>query len=175
MSDLVSYLDYLRFHHVSEESLKDKDRLKNEAYQKYSVLIYQMSTLPIGFQIAELYYANNPATRQMFKGVRNVKLASVFALMAVGYWERSNLEKKWLYYDRLYPEPTALQRALVDEAKIALAHGDGAKSIEERKVEIRDPAVQANYKNFYQLPYQKSAKRVVSYNGEGNKDRFEGR
>ena len=35
MADTAKDLDYLRFYFASEESLKDKDRLKNQAYMKY--------------------------------------------------------------------------------------------------------------------------------------------
>ena len=63
MSDLVGYLDYLRFHHVSDESLKDKDHLKNEAFMIYERKVYNMAIVPLGFQLMQMYYSNNPATR----------------------------------------------------------------------------------------------------------------
>ena len=35
MADTHKDLDYLRFYCASEESLKDKDLLKNQAFEKY--------------------------------------------------------------------------------------------------------------------------------------------
>ena len=35
MADTHKDLDYLRFYYASEESLKDKDLLKNQAFEKY--------------------------------------------------------------------------------------------------------------------------------------------
>ena len=36
MADTHKDLDYLRFYFASEESLKDKDSLKNQAWNKYA-------------------------------------------------------------------------------------------------------------------------------------------
>ena len=35
MADTQKDLDYLRFYYTSTESMKDKDLLKNEAFDKY--------------------------------------------------------------------------------------------------------------------------------------------
>ena len=38
------------------------------------------------------------------------KSATFFAALAGTFYFHSGLKKKWQFYDRFYPEPTALQR-----------------------------------------------------------------
>ena len=62
---------------------------------------------------------------------------SAFGSLLLVYHERMNLEKKWRYYDRLYPEPTQLQQSLVTEAEVYAkreALGIKEQSLEEKLV-----------------------------------------
>ena len=45
-----------------------------------------------------------------------MKIISLLGASAAVWCEKMSLEKKWMYYDRFYPEPTQLQRTLVEEA-----------------------------------------------------------
>ena len=47
-----------------------------------------------------------------------MKLFTLAGAFAVVFNEKLLLEKKWRYYDRFYPEPTQLQRTLVQEAEV---------------------------------------------------------
>ena len=46
------------------------------------------------------------------------KSATFFAALAGTFYFHSGLKKKWQFYDRFYPEPTALQRQLMTESML---------------------------------------------------------
>ena len=55
---------------------------------------------------------------------------------AAVWMEKTSLEKKWDYYDKFYPEPTQLQRSLIEEAamfKEREARGLTDESTEDKK------------------------------------------
>lgn len=49
MSDLVKDIKYLRYYHTSEDSLKDKDILKNQTFTAYSNRVKALFFIPLGF------------------------------------------------------------------------------------------------------------------------------
>ena len=62
---------------------------------------------------------------------------SILGSFAAIYMEKLSLEKKWDYYDKFYPEPTQLQRTLVEEAymmKEREARGLTEESMEDKRV-----------------------------------------
>ena len=67
--------------------------------------------------------------------------------------ERHMLKKKLTYYDRFYPEPTQLQRTLVQEAQIFKQRQEAG--FQERTDADRtfiDPETEKNYERMYRLP-----------------------
>ena len=46
MADTTRDLDFLRFYYSSEESLKDKDILKNQAFENYKGNISSLFVIP---------------------------------------------------------------------------------------------------------------------------------
>ena len=62
------------------------------------------------------------------------------------WYEKMQLEKKWTYYDRFYPEPTQLQRSLVNEAYIyKIREEKGIKDEELNEKQIIDPETSKIY------------------------------
>ena len=118
MADTTKDLDYLRFFYSSEESLKDKDMLKNKAFMKYQRNVCGIFTIPAFFQIAQITRMNRPSFIGQYTYLRNMKIFSLLGACAVIWNEKLSLEKKWRYYDKFYPEPTQLQRTLVVDAQI---------------------------------------------------------
>ena len=106
MADTHKDLDYLRFFYSSEESLKDKDILKNQAYSKYSSNVSILFGIPAMLQLTEICKINVPSELGLYKFVRQVKYFALFGAFAAAYMEKYNLDKKMQYYDRFYPEPT---------------------------------------------------------------------
>ena len=51
MADLVKDVKYLRYYYSSEDSLKDKDILKNQSFQKYAIRVGTLFLLPAAFQV----------------------------------------------------------------------------------------------------------------------------
>ena len=58
MADTHKDLDYLRFYYVSEESLKDKDYLKNQAFEKYKQNVGLLFAVPAALQLAHIGTVN---------------------------------------------------------------------------------------------------------------------
>ena len=88
--------------------------------------------------------------------MRQVKYFALFGAFAAAYMERWNLDKKMDYYNKFYPEPTQLQRSLVQEAQMFKereARGIKEKSLEEKK--YIDPETQKMYEQMYMLPPQR--------------------
>ena len=54
MADLIKEANWLRFYHTSEDAVKDKDFLKNEAYIKFTQKVNTLMTVPIGLQIWQI-------------------------------------------------------------------------------------------------------------------------
>ena len=85
--------------------------------------------------------------------MRRVKVFSFIGAFAAVWNEKAILEKKWTYYNRFYPEPSQLQRTLVQEAQIMKdreATGIPETPIEDKR--FIDPEKQQIYSQFYQLP-----------------------
>ena len=58
--------------------------------------------------MAQLYYINKHESTALYKQLRYFKAITFVAAIALGLKEKFDLEKKWLYVDRFYPEPTEL-------------------------------------------------------------------
>ena len=116
MADTHKDLDYLRFYHASEDSLKDKDLLKNQAFEKYKRNVAVLFAVPAGLQIAHISTINRTSQGPLFRSVRQLKVLAFLGSFACFWHEKLSLEKKWTFYNKFYPEPTQLQRSLVTEA-----------------------------------------------------------
>jgi hypothetical protein len=116
MSDLVKDIHSLRFYHTSNETMKDKDILKNQAYQKYSRRVHALYTIPLVFQCWQIGLINKPERASVYRKVRMYKIFTLFASTVFALNHKSQLEKEWTYINRLYPEPTELQKTLYKEA-----------------------------------------------------------
>jgi hypothetical protein len=66
----------------------------------------------------------------------------------------TNLKKKWLYYDRFYPEPTQLQQKLKQEAMMFKESNYQESSIEEKLAKVEDYELRQKYKQMYMLKPQ---------------------
>ena len=74
------------------------------------------------------------------------------------WYERTQLEKKWRYFDRLYPEPTQLQKSLITEAEVyAIREQQGIKERTLAEKSVLDPETRRTYAQLYQLPPMRTA------------------
>ena len=100
---------------------------------------------------------NTPSKAGLHKWFRQCKFVAFFgALAAIGH-EKYMLDKKFAYYNKFYPEPTHLQRSLVQEAQMFKkreALGIPEKSMDDKK--YLDPETQKKYEQFYMLPPQRN-------------------
>ena len=155
MADTHKDLDYLRFFYASEDSLHDKDLLKNQAFRSYQRNVSLLMLAPALLQIGQITTMNHPGKVQTHRYIRNLKVFALMGAFAAVWNEKLNLEKKWRYYDRFYPEPTQLQRTLVQEAKMIQERdrlGITERSLEEKRVIT--PETRKTYEQMYQLPPQ---------------------
>mmetsp|Transcript_17426 Transcript_17426/g.29321 ORF Transcript_17426/g.29321 Transcript_17426/m.29321 type:complete len:177 (-) Transcript_17426:119-649(-) len=173
MTDTHRKLDYLRFFYVNEDSLKDKDTLKNQAFGKYKSNVCTLALFPFALQILQIQTVNKPELVLRYKYLRSVKTFALLGAFAACWWEKLQLEKKWRYYDRLYPEAVQLQKDIVVDAQIAREREFlGIKDIvteEDRKL---DPDTQKVYEQFYQLPPRSYIGKEHNPNFTENVDHF---
>ncbi len=116
MADLVKDIKYLRYYYSSEDSLKDKDILKNQSFKKYSNTVCTLFLVPTVFQLWQIYLINNVEKIALYRKVRAFKFVSLLGACVLGFREKLQLEYQWQYYNRFYPEPTELQKSLTREA-----------------------------------------------------------
>ena len=152
MADTHKDLNFLRFYHTSEEALKDKDALKNAAFDKYRQNCALLFAIPAALQVAQISTVNRQSHASLFKYVRHLKTLALLGSFACIWNEKLTLEKKWQFYNRFYPEPTQLQRSLVTEAQIYLerdARGIAEESMQDKS--YIDPETQKRYEQMYSL------------------------
>ena len=153
MADTTKDLDYLRFFYSSEESLLDKDILKNQAWKNYQKNVALLFSVPALFQMLQINCINKPTRLQQFRFFRNLKIVGLLGAGACMFNEKLVLEKKWRYFDRFYPEPTQLQRTLVVEAQI-VKDLERRGLMQDQEEKYLDPETQKTYEQMYQLPMQ---------------------
>ena len=166
-------IDYLRFYHQSEDSLKDKDLSKNLAFDTYRKNTAVLFAIPAAFQFAQIYLTNRKSQVALFKYVRHLKCLTLIGSFACVWNEKLTLEKKWQFYDRFYPEPTQLQRALTTEAQIYVereARGMEDQTLQEKS--YMDPATQKRYEQMYSLGPQKFPEGSYDVNAPGVKNHW---
>ena len=151
MSDIVQYANYLRFYHTSDDSLKDKDLLKNQVYNTYQTKVGALFLIPLGFQFWQLYLVNNFDKLALYKKVRIFKFLTFVGALGLGINEKWNLEKQWQYINRFYPEPTELQKSLYKDAMMFKEINYEPKSSKDKKL---DQKTKQLYTSMYQLPPQ---------------------
>ena len=71
--------------------------------------------------------------------------------MCFGAYEMIQMQKKWTYYNRFYPEATELQKSLEREAFSFKESPFVEKSTEERMAITNNPSLKFNYERFYSL------------------------
>ena len=79
---------------------------------------------------------NQAGFANQYRFLRQMKLFALMGATACVFLEKDKLEKKWRYYERFYPEPTQLQKTLVQEAYLVKerdARGIVDKTLEEKK------------------------------------------
>lgn len=82
-----------------------------------------------------------------------LKFITIGASLAFAVNQKSDLEKQWTYLNRLYPEPTELQKTLYREAQTFKEIQWQQKSIQDRV--SMDTETKKLYGQMYQLPPQR--------------------
>ena len=67
MSDLLREVNLLRYYHISEEMLRDKDHLKNLAHSKYEEKVVTFMVVPFIAQFWQLSVTGHPESLARYK------------------------------------------------------------------------------------------------------------
>jgi hypothetical protein len=118
MSDTLKEINWLRFYHQSEDALKDKDILKDQAHLKLTKTTNALFALPLFFQLWQISLTNKSECVNLYRKVRFFKVLGFFGAVGFGSWEYVQMRHKWHYYNKFYPEPTELQKTLNRDAMI---------------------------------------------------------
>lgn len=87
MSDTLKEINWLRFYHQSEDALKDKDILKDQAHIKLTQTTNALFALPLFFQFWQIGLMNNTAQLSLYKKVRFFKIVGFVGAVAAGSYE----------------------------------------------------------------------------------------
>ena len=148
MSDLIKDVDRLKRFYVSPDMLREKDVLKDEVYRKTTDRIALVSTVPLLAQLYQISLVGVPERFALYRRVASFKWFSFAAAIGIMVKENSDLMKKWRYFDRYFPEPTGLQRAIRDEAALIKEYGYQAPDPENIEMDSRTRTV---YERMYEL------------------------
>ena len=169
MSDLLKDVNFLRYYHTSDDMLKDKDYNKNLLQMSYKNKVSAIMFVPFVAQVYQLSLTGHPELLQRYKTVRMFKTVTLAGGLAFSMYELSNLKRKWKYIDRLYPEPTQLQKRLELEAMQYKENKVKVLSVEERMQLLENPNLLRQYSQFYQLPPQRHKDEWTDYNAPEHK------
>lgn len=147
--------NWLRFYHTSEDAVKDKDFMKDAEHMRTSAKVSTLMALPFAMQLWQLSLCNHACSVDMYKRVRGFKMVTFVGAVSMASYELIQLRKKWNYYDKLYPEPTELQKTLYRDAMRFKEQKYEASSVEDRLKKLDDPRLQQVYSQMYQLPPQR--------------------
>ena len=106
----------------------------------------------MGLQFWQLSLVNDFARAALYRRVRVLKTLAFGGALFLGLQQKWDLEKKWTYLNRVYPEPTELQKTLYRDAMMFKEHAFEPKPIEER-IQI-DADTTKVYEQLYRLPPQ---------------------
>lgn len=106
MSDLSGNANFLKYHYSSEDSLMDKDHLKNKSFDKLYDRICALMVIPFGLQCAQIYYINIPEKLALYNKIRFLKIVTLTGAVACSYYEMNKFDAYWTFLNRFYPEPT---------------------------------------------------------------------
>lgn len=149
MADLIKEANWLRFYFTSDDAVKDKDLLKDQAHIKTSQKVSTLMTVPFFFQLWQLSLVNHPDSIQLYRRVRILKAATFLGAVALSSYELINMRKQWTYYDRFYPEATELQKTLSREAMMFKEQNYQLSSVEDKLKKLEDPNVRMIYSQMY--------------------------
>ena len=82
------------------------------------------------------------------------------------------MKQKWKYIDRLYPEPTQLQKTLEKEALQYKENKYTVSTISERMLKLEDPNSQTLYSQLYQLAPQQNIDEENDFNVAEYKEHY---
>ena len=154
MSDLSSRLNRLKQFYITKGSVREKDLQKEETYVKYCNAVSLGLAFPLGFQIYQIFLINKPDNVAKYNKIRQLKWASVMVATGLGLYHLFDLDKKWEYLDRFYPEKSEYQKNLAREAEMFVLRGK-----QEAKTSFTNSETDV-YKKMYSLGTHKSVKPV---------------
>lgn len=154
MTDSIREAQWLRFYYQSEDAVKDKDLLKDKAWIRTTNKVNNLFMVPFVLQLSQLYYVNVESKTALYKNIRFFKAVTLLGAGVLATKEFLQVKKQWEYYDRFYPEPTELQKALTRESMIFKERQYQVSTVEDKLKKLDDPLVRQMYSQMYQLSPQ---------------------
>ena len=149
MADLTPNINRLRKSYVNTGMLREKDLEKEETYQKYASKVNILMAIPISLQVYQCMLINKAESLGRYNTVRQLKWFSLVAALGLGLNEMFELNKKWQYLDRLYPEQTAYQKSFTEQAELFKINQGMDKNVPDKKELL--PRERSTYRKMYSL------------------------
>ena len=157
MSDFTNYLHRFKVFYVPNQIPIEKDILKEEAFAKYSKGVSLALWVPVLLQGYQLTLVNKPELVTKLNRIRQLKWLSALGATAFGLFHTFELDKRWEYLDRIYPEKTEYQKNLSREAELYKLRGE-----QEEKKQFSTAETDV-YKRMYSLGKHRSSKPVPDF------------
>ena len=161
MTDLTQNINRLKRYYVSKESLIDKDLQKENVFREYSTRVTTFFLAPLSLQVYQLLLLNRPESSATYHRIAKFKWFSLLAATGFGIWELFNLDKKWTYINRVYPEPTPYQKSLQKEAELFKLRDERPKDFTKKKSLGVDESL--TYAQMYRLSPHTSAAPPIDH------------
>ena len=120
----------------------------------------------------QLRLAGDPTQLAMYNKVRYFKAVTLTGALALTLYQKSLLDKKYMYLNRFTPEPTTLQVRLQQEAEMFKANSYQEPSVDQRKDRLEDPKLRMIYSQFYQLGPQDHIDDETDFNPPEHKEHW---
>ena len=172
MSDLLQDVNLLRYYHTSDDMLRDKDFEKDRLIYRFQATATGLIVFPLFAQAWQLGLTGKADQLGLYKKVRVFKTSTLVLGLGIGLYEFSQLKKKLKYIDRVYPEPTQLQRQLEIEAQQYKENKVVVKSVQERMQLLQNPQARTKYSQFYQLPPQRHKDEYTDFNAPSHAEHW---
>ena len=150
MSDLQGHLERMKLFYVDSNSLRLKDLEKHDAYVSFSQKLHWMWVFPVGATFWQASLTNVTGKAGQFATVKAVKWCMFVGALTFGFMEYHNLNQKWRFLNRYYPEATQYQRSLETEAQ--MFKEQQLQEVPYKNVKYTGVVAGHLYDQMYQLP-----------------------
>ena len=132
MSDITRDINSIKQNFIFKGDLREKDLEKTRYYGVYSKTVVLLTSIPIGLQIYQATLINKAESLEKYNRIRQLKWAGAVVALSFGVHSLFDLDKKWQFLERLFPEMSEYQKNLSREAQLFKIRGDDKREFKPK-------------------------------------------